>query len=138
MFWRYLLERCTNISYYGITLKCTVRLIFGWVKPHTSFSPVIKCLLLQYEKHVGVFGYKLTCMFCRWNTENILRSEYSKHNSNEAVLKTQLHVELDTTLHYQYSVHAWENEKLYRYPLDISIISEQGSRQTILLHIQKN
>ena len=100
--------------------------------------PVNMQKIVKPQSIVGVFGYKLTCMSCQWNTENILRSEYSKHNSKEAVLKTQLYVELDTTLHYQYSMHAWENEKLYRYPLDISIISEQGSRQTILLHIQKN
>ena len=100
--------------------------------------PVNMQKIVKPQSIVGVFGYKLTCMSCRWNTENILRSEYSKHNSKEAVLKTQLHVELDTTLHYQYSMHTRENEKLYRYLHETSIISEQGSRRAILIHIQKN
>ena len=59
------------------------------------------------NKHVGVFAYKYTCMSCRWNTENILRREL-----------TQLHEEIDSTLHFKYSMPTRENETLYTHPFE--------------------
>ena len=56
-------------------------------------------------------------------SDNILRGE-----------STQLHVEIDSTLHYKYSMQTRENETLYTYPFG----KKQGSRQTILGYIQKN
>ena len=59
------------------------------------------------NKHVGVFAYKYTLMSCQWNTENILRREL-----------TQLHVEIDSTLHYKYSVHTGRMKHSTHIPLE--------------------